>query len=108
MREKGGWGGTLSSNKQSILCFNKKEAAGELQDLKSLWTQQVDFLPEQDECGGTEAGEMGSRAGSDQVPSLKFQKFVILKVFFEEYFSPQTGSRSSSPHVFRHILKNRF
>lgn len=36
-------------------------------------------MPEQDECRGTEVGEMGSRAGSDQVPSLDFHKFVILR-----------------------------
>lgn len=43
MRERGGWGDSLCSNKQYILCFNKREADGELQHLKSQRTQQVDF-----------------------------------------------------------------
>lgn len=38
-------------------------------------------MPEQDECRGTEVGETRSRAGSDQVPSLEFHKFVISEGF---------------------------
>lgn len=43
MRERGGWGDSLCSNKQYILCFNRREADGELQHLKSQRTQLVDF-----------------------------------------------------------------
>lgn len=56
MRENRGGGGTLSSNKQYILCFNKREAAGELQDLKSPWTQQVDFCRRRMSAGGQRQG----------------------------------------------------
>lgn len=66
--------GTLSGDKQCILYFNKREAAG--------FTVPVDtaggFSLGQDECEGLEEAGMGSRS---------FQKFVILRAFFEEHFS---------------------
>lgn len=61
-------------DKQYILRFNKREAAG--------FTVPVDtaggFSLGQDECEGMDGAEMGSR---------NFQKFVILRAFFEEHFS---------------------
>lgn len=61
-------GGTLSSNKQSILCFNKKEAAGELQDLKSLWTQQVDFCQSRMSVGGQRQERWGAELAVTRCP----------------------------------------
>lgn len=75
---EGGWGDTLYSNKQYILCFNKREADGELQHLKSQWTQQVDFYQSRISAGEERWERWGAEAGSDdQVPSLEFRKFVI-------------------------------
>lgn len=68
VREGGRRGDTLCSNKQYILCFNKREADGELQHSKSQWTQQADFCQSRMSAGEQKWERWGAELAVTRCP----------------------------------------